>query len=155
RPGGGRLAAPRRPRVEAALTEDVWSARATTPDAIDSALRVMLRKRHAATAGLVPARVLNMVVVVDRELRGEVAGRLERVGRHHASRTVICAVRHGDGQLDARAVLAYDQRAAAAGAAGAPGVISEQIDLAVGEVQLPDLAAIVDPLLLRELPTVV
>ena len=115
----------------------------------------MLRKRHAATAGLVPARVLNLVVVVDSDLRGEVAGRLERVGRYHASRTIVCSVRSGRGGLDARAVLAYDEPRGAPGGSAPPGVIREQIDLGVSPDQLAELPTIIDPLLLSELPTVV
>jgi glucose-6-phosphate dehydrogenase assembly protein OpcA len=139
--------------MEAALTEDVWSAQATTPDAVESALREMLRKRHQEAARLVPARVLNLVVVVDAELRGEVSGRLERIRQYHPSRTVICSVRSdGDGSFDARAVLAYNQPAD--GGSGPPGVIREQVDLRVGVARIGDLGAIVDPILLSELPTV-
>ena len=67
------------------MTQDVWSAQATTPDAIEAALREMLRERHAANQALAPARVLNLVVIVDRSWKGEIANRLERVGRYHAS----------------------------------------------------------------------
>ena len=69
------------------MSEDVWAERDTNPDAIDDALRELLRERHAANAALAPARVLNLVVIVDREWKGEIANRLERVGRYHASRT--------------------------------------------------------------------
>ncbi len=84
------------------MSEDVWAARDTTPDAIEAALRELLRKRHAANRALAPARVLNLVVVVDREWKGEIANRLERVGRYHASRTILCAVEEGRETLDAR-----------------------------------------------------
>ena len=52
----------------------------------------LLNERHAEDEAYVPARVLNLVVVVDREWRGEIANRLERVGRYHPSRTILCAV---------------------------------------------------------------
>ena len=42
-----------------------------------------------------PARVLNLVVIADREWRGEIQNRLENVGRYHASRTILCAVEQG------------------------------------------------------------
>ena len=58
------------------MTEDVWAERDTTPDAIDATLREMLRERHAANEALAPARVLNLVVVVDRDWKGEIANRL-------------------------------------------------------------------------------
>ena len=55
----------------------------------------MLYRRHAENEALVPARVLNLVVIVDRDWKGEIANRLERVGRYQASRTVLCAVEEG------------------------------------------------------------
>ncbi len=58
-------------------------------------MRELLRERHAANRALAPARVLNLIVIVDREWKGEIANRLERVGRYHASRTVLCAVEEG------------------------------------------------------------
>jgi glucose-6-phosphate dehydrogenase assembly protein OpcA len=130
------------------VSQDVWSARDTTPDAIEAALRELVHKSHAREAGLVPARVLNLVVVVDRELRGEVKSRLERVGRNHASRTILCAVGNGNGGLDARAVIASD------GSAGGIGVIREEVELDLSASQLASLNTIVDPVLASELPTV-
>ena len=52
------------------MSEDVWAARDTTPDAIEVALRGLLRERHAANRALAPARVLNLVVVVGRLVEG-------------------------------------------------------------------------------------
>ena len=92
------------------MTEDVWSEQGTTPDAIEAALREMLRERLAANEALAPARVLNLVVIVDRSWKGEIANRLERVGRYHASRTVLCAVEDGRKALDAVAIMSYDGR---------------------------------------------
>ena len=52
----------------------VWSERDTTPSRIEEAMRELLRERHAADAGSVPARVLNLVVVVDApDLRSSLA----------------------------------------------------------------------------------
>ena len=48
------------------MSEVVWSARDTTPDAIEAALRELLARRHAESPGYVPARVLNMIAFVDR-----------------------------------------------------------------------------------------
>jgi hypothetical protein len=72
--------------VAAAVTEDVWCESNTTPDAIANALRRLLHERHAANQALAPARVLNLIVVVDRDWKGEIANRLAQVGRYHASR---------------------------------------------------------------------
>ena len=91
-PGGGERAARAGTKLAAAVTEDVWSASNTTPDAIDEALRRMLHERHAENHALAPARVLNLIVIVDREWKGEIANRLALVGRYHASRTILCAV---------------------------------------------------------------
>ena len=71
----------------------IWSEQDTTPGR-RSRRRCASCSRSStrATASYAPARVLNLVVVVDREWRGEIANRLERVGRYHASRTILCAV---------------------------------------------------------------
>ena len=91
------------------MSEDVWAERDTTPDAIEAALRRLLRERHAANPSLAPARVLNLIVVVDRSWKGEIANRLERVGRYHGSRTILCSVEEGRDTLDAVAVMTYDE----------------------------------------------
>ena len=90
------------------VNEDVWSEQDTTPDAIEAAMRAMLRTRHAENEQLAPARVLNLVVVVDREWKGEISNRLERAGRYHGSRTILCSVEEGRTTLDAIATVSYD-----------------------------------------------
>jgi glucose-6-phosphate dehydrogenase assembly protein OpcA len=129
------------------VSEDVWSAQDTNPDAIDAALRELLHERHAANQGLVPARVLNLIVVVDRSWKGEIANRLERVGRYHASRTILCAVEDGRSTLDAFVAMSYDERAGI-------GVITEQVEIDIGPEHLSALATIVDPIVIAEIPTV-
>ncbi len=136
--------------MEAALSEDVWSARDTTPDEIDDALRELLHERHAANNALVPARVLNLVVVVDRSWKGEIANRLERVGRYHASRTVLCAVEPGRTTMDARVVMRYDEPTG-----DALGVILEQVEIDLGEGHLQNLHSVVDPIRAAEIPTMI
>lgn len=132
------------------MSEDVWSERDTTPDAIDAALRDMLRERHAANQALVPARVLNLVVVVDRSWKGEVANRLERVGRYHASRTILCAVEAGRTTMDARVVMSYEEPSA-----DGLGVILERVEIDLGEVHLVNLESVIDPIRAAEIPTMV
>jgi glucose-6-phosphate dehydrogenase assembly protein OpcA len=129
------------------VSEDVWSAQDTNPDAIEAALRELLRERHAANQGLAPARVLNLIVVVDRSWKGEIANRLERVGRYHASRTILCAVEDGRDTLDAYAMMSYDERAGI-------GVMREQVEVDMGPEHLTALATIVDPIVIAEIPTV-
>jgi glucose-6-phosphate dehydrogenase assembly protein OpcA len=132
------------------VSEDVWSEQDTNPDAIEAALRELLRERHAANEALAPARVLNLVVIVDREWKGEIANRLGRVGRYHASRTVLCAVEENRTTLDAVATVSYDEPKN-----GALGVMHEHVEIDLGPQHLLALQTIVDPVLVGELPTVV
>lgn len=130
------------------MSEDVWQQRDTTPDAVEAALRGLLRERHAADQSLAPARVLNLVVVVDRDWKGEIANRLERVGRYHASRTILCAVAQGRTELDARVVMSFEKPSG-----GGIGVIHEHVEIDIGPEHLERLDTIVDPVLAAELPT--
>ncbi len=131
--------------LAAGQAEDLWSERDTTPDRIDDALRRLLRERHAQNEALVPARVLNLVVLVDREWKGEIANRLANVGRYHASRTVLCAIDPGRTRLDAWAAMSYEDSGSS--------VMHEQVEIDVGEVHLPRLDTIIDPVIVSELPT--
>ena len=133
------------------MHEDRWSEQNTTPSAIEAALRDMLRVRHAANEAYVPARVLNLVVVVDREWRGEIANRLEDVGRYNASRTVLCTVEAGRSTLDAHASMAYPDDPSP----GQPAVLTEGVEIAIGPQHVAALDAIVDPVIVSELMTVV
>src|SRR4051794_22166458 len=87
------------------MPEQFWSARDTTPADIDSALRKLLQEHLAESRCDTPARVLNLIAIVDREWRGEISNRLERVGRYHASRTILCAVDAKRTTIDARATI--------------------------------------------------
>jgi glucose-6-phosphate dehydrogenase assembly protein OpcA len=130
------------------VSEETWSAYDTTPDEIEAALREMLHELHTDNAALAPARVLNLIVIVDREWKGEIAGRLERAGQYHASRTVVCAVEPGRTTLDARARISYeDPRDGLA-------VMRETVELEVGPEHLLAPRTIVDPVLVSEIPTV-
>ncbi|MDQ6835757.1 MAG: glucose-6-phosphate dehydrogenase assembly protein OpcA [Actinomycetota bacterium] len=131
------------------MSEDVWSEQDTNPDAIEAALRDLLRHRHAENEAFVPARVLTLVVIVDREWKGEIANRLERVGRYQASRTVLCAVEEGRTELDAVATVSYDDP----GETGfAP--MREKVEIDLGPEHLEGLPTIVDPVLVAGMPTV-
>ncbi|MDQ3933251.1 MAG: glucose-6-phosphate dehydrogenase assembly protein OpcA [Actinomycetota bacterium] len=129
----------------------VWSEQGTTPGKIEAALRRLLEEQHAADEAYVPARVLNLVAVVDREWRGEIVNRLEHLGRFHPSRTIVCAMEHGRTSLDAWATMACDMEAAGGGIA----VCEERVEIDVGPQHLERLATIVDPLLVPDLSTVV
>jgi glucose-6-phosphate dehydrogenase assembly protein OpcA len=131
------------------VSEDVWSAQDTHPDAIEAALRELLRERHAANEALAPARVINLIVIVDREWEGEVANRLERAGRYHGSRTVLCAVEEKRTTLDAVATVSYDEPQGCS-----LGVMHESVEIDLGPEHLRALQTICDPVLASELPTV-
>jgi len=85
--------------------EGVWHERDTTPAAIEAALRELLKHQHEKDEAYAPARVLNLLVVADREWRGEIQNRLEGVGRNHPSRTILCAVESGRSAIDAWATM--------------------------------------------------
>ncbi len=131
------------------MSEDIWSEQDTHPDAIEAALRELLRERHAANEALAPARVINLIVVVDREWKGEVANRLERAGRYHGSRTVLCAVEEGRTKLDAVATVSYEEPKGSS-----LGVMHESVEIDLGPEHLRALQTICDPVLVSELPTV-
>ncbi|MGA8723384.1 MAG: glucose-6-phosphate dehydrogenase assembly protein OpcA [Solirubrobacteraceae bacterium] len=131
------------------MSDDVWSERDTNPDAIDAALRDLLRKRHAANRALAPARVLNLIVVIDCAQRGVLAEQLGHLGRHSSSRTILCAVEGRRRTLDATAVMSYQEPPS-----GGFGLIHERVEIDIGPKHLRRLRTIVDPVLIPELPTV-
>jgi glucose-6-phosphate dehydrogenase assembly protein OpcA len=129
----------------------VWSAQDTTPSEIEEALRQLLQEQHARANAHAPARVLNLVVVVDREWRGEIMNRLEQVGRYHASRTILCTVESGRQSIDASVVMTV------AGESDPDELMMtrERVVLELGEKHLAKLDTIVDPLVVTDLPTLV
>ncbi|MCW3004399.1 MAG: hypothetical protein JWQ20_3697 [Conexibacter sp.] len=131
--------------------DTVWSARDTKPGDIDAALRSALAQIHRENAGYVPARVLNLVCVVDKAYAGEVANRLRRVGRYHPSRTIVCSVDPGRTQLDAVATIAAPSEVRH----GEIGLLRETVVVEVGDRHLRHLDRIVDPLVVTDLLTCV
>jgi glucose-6-phosphate dehydrogenase assembly protein OpcA len=133
----------------------VWSEQDTTPAAIEAALRGLLKEQHERDEAFAPARVLNLVVVVDREWRGEILNRLERVGRYHPSRTILCAVERGRRGIDASVAMTTDGDASAARKAGEISLTRERLVLDLGPHHLEKLNTIVDPLLVSDIATLV
>jgi glucose-6-phosphate dehydrogenase assembly protein OpcA len=136
---------------EASWLEGIWTEQDTTPSAIEAHLRELLTLQHAKSEAYVPARVLNLVVIVERDWRGEIYNRLERVGRFHPSRTILCAVEPGRRTIDVWASMSTegDPR---------PGEIAltrERIVLDIGPSHLQALDTIVSPLLVSDIATVV
>jgi glucose-6-phosphate dehydrogenase assembly protein OpcA len=132
-------------------TDALWSDQDTTPSAIEEALRRLVAECHVAMEQCVPARTLNLVCVVDREWSGEIANRLRRVGRYHASRTVVCAVEPRRRTIDAQATVSVEGDARA----GEFAAMRELVIVQVGERHLRDLDTIVDPLVVTDLRTAV
>ena len=131
------------------MSQEVWRERDTTPSRVEAALRNLLIERYHDEDAFVPARVLNLVAVVDGEFRGEVENRLERVGRFHPSRLVLCSVVPGRTTIDAWCSVAAEE------AEGPFSLGRETVELSLGERHLKALDTIVDPLLVPDLATLV
>jgi glucose-6-phosphate dehydrogenase assembly protein OpcA len=132
--------------------DEVWSERNTTPAKIEAALRRIVSEHYHSDHPFVPARVLNVVAVVDAEFRGEIENRFERVGRYHPSRLVLCAVEPGRETIDAWAGVGTDD---AKPVPGHIAVARERVEIEIGSRHLSKLDTIVDPLLVSDLATMV
>jgi glucose-6-phosphate dehydrogenase assembly protein OpcA len=131
------------------MSDAVWSEQRTTPEAIDGALRELVHERHTEDGGLAPARALNMVAFVDRAYSGEVANRLRGVGRYHASRLILLAYEPRREHLDARVTVASDDDPRP----GELALLHETVVVELGAQHMDDLATIIDPLVVTDLPT--
>jgi glucose-6-phosphate dehydrogenase assembly protein OpcA len=129
----------------------MWSEQGTTPDAIEAALRELVKQRHHEGGGYVPARALNMIAFVERRFAGEIANRLRGVGRYHASRTVIFSYEPKHTSLDARVIVSTEREPTA----GEVGLLRETVTVEIGEHHLDDLLTIADPLVVTDLATLV
>ncbi len=132
--------------------DEVWSERNTTPAKIEAALRQIVIEHHHSDHPFVPARVLNVVAIVEAEYRGEIENRFERVGRFHPSRLVLCAVQEGRDTIDGWAGVGTDD---AEPAPGHIAVARERVEIEIGPRHLSKLDTIVDPLLVSDLATMV
>ena len=128
-----------------------WSGEDVAPGDIEEALRHLLQEQYARDGSHAPARVLNLVVVIDREWRGEIMNRLEQVGRYHASRTILCTVDRRRTTIDASVLMTVAGKAAP----GELALMRERVVLEIGEKHLDKLDTIVDPLVVTDLQTVV
>jgi glucose-6-phosphate dehydrogenase assembly protein OpcA len=132
------------------MGEELWSEAGTTPSKIEAALRELLAARHREAGAVAPARVLNLIVVVDGRYRGEVENRLERIGRYHPSRTILCAVEPRRTTIDAVVSMATDEPTP-----GAIPVTRERIELDIGEKHERVLDTLVGALVIPDLATLV
>src|ERR671933_656622 len=62
-------------------TPGVWSAQNTGPADVEAAIRALNRSQQGGDGVFAPARVLNLIVIVDREWRGGVYKTLPQGGR--------------------------------------------------------------------------
>jgi glucose-6-phosphate dehydrogenase assembly protein OpcA len=129
----------------------VWSAEGTAPGEIEAQLRDLVVQFHRHNTGYAPGRALNLVCIVDREWSGEIANRLQRVPRAHASRTIVCAHEPDRRTLDAVATIAAD----VGPRAGEFALLRETVVLSLGPEHLRQLERIVAPLVVTDVPTVV
>jgi glucose-6-phosphate dehydrogenase assembly protein OpcA len=136
---------------EVSWLEGIWTEQDTTPAAIEAHLRELLKLQHAKSEAYVPARVLNLAVIVDREWRGEIFNRLERVGRYHPSRTILCTVEPRRTTIDVWASMSTEGDPQA----GELALTRERIVLDIGPSHLKGLDTIVAPLLVSDIATVV
>jgi glucose-6-phosphate dehydrogenase assembly protein OpcA len=133
--------------------DEVWREQDTTPARIEAALRDMITYHSEGDApSFVPARVMNLVAIVDAEFRGEIENRLQRVGRFHPSRLVLCAIEEGREKIDAWARVGTEDGDPMPGSIV---VAHERVELAIGPRHVPKLDTIVDPLLVSDLATMV
>jgi glucose-6-phosphate dehydrogenase assembly protein OpcA len=134
------------------MTDDVWYSAGTTPAAVESALRELLTNRHRRSSSFVPARVLNLVTIVDAAFSGEVENRLERLRESHPSRLILCKVADGQEGLNAIASIGSEDEEPA------PGRIAvgrEKVEITMAPHHVAALDTIVGPLVVGDLPTVV
>jgi glucose-6-phosphate dehydrogenase assembly protein OpcA len=132
-------------------TPDVWSAQNTGPADIEAAIRALNRSQQSSDGALVPARVLNLIVIVDREWRGEIYNRLDQVGRYHPSRTILCAIEPRRSTIDAWVSTTAERDPGP----GELALVRERVVLDVGPRHLANLETIVDPLVISDITTVV
>jgi glucose-6-phosphate dehydrogenase assembly protein OpcA len=138
--------------ADAPVSQGFWAAEDTTPSAVESALERLLNERaEEGGRAYAPARVLNLIVVVDPARRDEVVERLEAVGRVNPSRTVLVLVEPGRTTLDAWATMACEVPSEP----HALAVCRERVELQVGDEHLRRLDSVVASLLVGDLSTVV
>ncbi len=137
----------------------VWIGQGVAPDDIEGAMRELERERYLLTGGALPARALNLIVIVDAAFAGEILRRLDAVGRNAPSRTILLRVAAERGRLNARVALSASEAGgdgpAADGQAIGPGALSERVTIDVGDRHVGRLESIVDPVVRTDVPTLV
>ncbi len=133
------------------MSEAVWAEQDTTPSAIEAALRKLLRERHDQDSDFAPARVLNLIVVADRQWQGEILNRLESIDRYHPSRMILCNISDRGEGLNATVAVGGDDAARE----GSIALGHERVVVDVGPDMAEHLDSMVDPLVVSDLASVV
>jgi glucose-6-phosphate dehydrogenase assembly protein OpcA len=126
----------------------VWQQDDVDPAAVEQAMRALERERFQRRSGGLQARALNLVAIVDADYAGEIARRLEGIGRNAPSRTILIRVHPKRKGLSARVTVATQGDGAAEAA-------NELVMLDVAERHLTRLESIVDPMVMTDVPTLV
>lgn len=139
--------APAGPVGGLAVEHTVWQQDDVDPGAVEQAMLALERERFRQRRRALPARALNLVVVVDADFTGEIVRRLESVGRNAPSRTILVRVHRHRRGLSARVTIATVHE-------GTPDEAStEQVTLDVADRHLAHLESIVDPMVMTDVPT--
>lgn len=132
-----------------AVEHTVWQQDDVDPSAVEEAMRALERERFQRREGALPARALNLVVVVDASFTGEILRRLESVGRNAPSRTILVRVHERRQGLSARVTIATVHE-------GTPDEAStELVTIDVADRHLRHLESIVDPMVMTDVPTLI
>lgn len=129
----------------------VWAGQGVAPDDIEGAMRDLERERYLLTGGALPARALNLIVIVDAAFEGEVIRRLDAVGRNAPSRTIFVRVAPHRTRLNARVSMAASDPAEERPDA----TLHERVTIDVGDRHVARLESIVDPVVMTDVPTLV
>lgn len=135
----------------ALTTPGVWSAQDTSPAEIEAALLRLMREQHSEGLLQAPARVLNFVVVIDHQYKGEILSRLDRISGENPARTILIEVDDDKPDLDATAMLVHQS----SDGPGAGVIFRERVEIVCGTGQLAHLDTIVYPVLAAEVGTII
>ncbi len=134
-----------------ATDHTVWAGQGVAPDDIEGAMRQLERERYLLTGGALPARALNLIVIVDAAFEGEIVRRLDAVGRNAPSRTIMLRVAPHRTRLNARVALSASDPAEQRPDA----TLHERVTIDVGDRHVGRLESIVDPVVMPDVPTLV
>lgn len=137
----------------ATLARTVWQQDEADPAAVEQAMRALERQRFQDQSGALPARALNLVVIVDAAFAGEIIRRLETVGRNAPSRTILLRVSPRRTSLGARVTLTVSHGATKE--LPTTDAFNELVTIDIGPEHVGRLDSIVEPVVMTDVPTLV